>query len=391
VLDDVIRHLGSEVEFAEGERVMDNEAQNRFNRASRTATEVGQFSDLCNLSTVADFDHVERNHIANELVLQPSRGVQLESTEVAFKDLHRGGVGGIFSVTVEGADSVTGFRRARRTSREDKVSEATLATGAKQSVIFLARASLFIQTSQKVLDVLFGEVVTNRTIEVLFLRHLEVRRDSKVGVLCNRTKVGRVRNDVSGSSTTDGKVLVETTGQIRLRTSVLLSTLRAAKSDFNVTLEHLDGLSDIVRKFILNASDVSEVERHRGHTDSSAEHLGMHRQFVSVLLKVTVDGVLDIVFDISLDIDIGTIDDTARLDGRQLVNLPAEVRVARLGTLLRHGGEGRVSGINEGDKVSEVFSLTRSDIRFSKDRHVSNYRNFLSRMSLRSSLLPLAL
>ena len=72
VLDDVFRHLGSEVEFAEGERVMDNEAQNRFNRSSRTATEVGQFSDLCNLSTVADFEHVERNHIANELVLQPS-------------------------------------------------------------------------------------------------------------------------------------------------------------------------------------------------------------------------------------------------------------------------------------------------------------------------------
>jgi hypothetical protein len=346
-----------------------NQTEGSLDASGRATAEVGQFLDLSNLTAVTDFNLVEVEEVADELVLQPDGRVQTDSAEVAFENLDRSLVGGVFSVAVEGSDGNTGFFGTRRRSGEHQIGEATLASGTNETVPLSGNTHVFVTGGKQVLNLLLCQVSIDCAVDDLILGELEVGRNGKRCVLRSGAEGGSVSTNargggVGGGSTLDSKPSVETTCQEGNSAVVSLSTLIGAEGDLNVTLEHGDALGDVVGEFVIDTSDVREVEGHFGHSDDSAELLRVHGQFVTILLGNAADFVLDVVLSVCRKVNVLAVNHATHLGRGELVDLPAEQRVPRLGPLTGHGRERGVLSVNEGDEVSEVFSLTCGDIRF---------------------------
>ena len=345
-----VRHLGlgGEVEDAEGQRVVDAEASNRFNHSGFTATVVRQFRDLSDVTAVADFDHVERDDVTvgratrTSREVQEVRGMQTEFAEVALEHVDRGDVRRSGRITVEGANGGLGVGATSRRSREDEVREGSLEGGADESVVVLELTGLVVDAGQDALNDGLGKG-----------GRADRGAISRRGAESIRNSEGRILGG-------DGlEPLVEATGQIRVSTVVQLGTVVRAKRRFHVTLEALNTLGDVVSEFRLNASDGSDGLRERRHTHGTAENLDVIAQFSTVHGGTVLDVVL-------VGRDVGTIDDARGLGSREGIDLPAELGVAGLRALLRHGGEGGVLSVDKCDEVSEFFPLAAGEPGFSK-------------------------
>jgi len=149
--------LGAEVELTEGQRVVDTEAGNCFDKTSRATTVVCQLSDLGDVTTVADFDHIKRDDVTREVVLKEQRRVQTNLTEVTLEDINRRDVGRGFRITIKCTNHGLGIRATGRGSREHEVREGALKSWANESVVILELTSLAVDTREDVLHNCFSE------------------------------------------------------------------------------------------------------------------------------------------------------------------------------------------------------------------------------------------
>ena len=292
--------------------------------------------------------------------------MESQLTEIALEDINRGDVGSRISLSVKSADGRLRVGRASRRRGEHEVRERSLEGCATEDIVILELTSLAVDTREDILHDRFSHrgstncrAISRRGLEIAVNRECSVLRGVR-----GRPSTSRERHSTSTSGL---KPLVETTGQIRGRTtSIGLSTVVGAEGRFHITLDGLNALSDIVSEFITNTSNGRDILRKRGHTDRASEDLDVVRQFSTILLgSVSVLGV------VIVGRDICAVNRASCLGEGQSVCLPSEKSISRFATLLSHRGEGGILRINERDEVSEFFSLARREGGFCEISHSS--------------------
>jgi len=236
----------------------------------------------------------------------------------------------------------------------DEVRELTLEGGADDGFVVLELASLLVDRGHEVLNSVLTQLVNSLTsADDGRGRGAEVFTDRADGLVLGTILLLGV---VLGTEEVILNPSGQTAGAIWGRAVVESGENVRGEGQFHRTLEVNGGLGQLAGEFILNASDVEDVLRQVGHVNGTAEHVDVVFHFFTIAEGVLLEGrVLGRV----AWVNVSTIENAEFNRGVWVaVNLPAEGRIARLGTTLGHRGDGGVLGIDVGDEVREFFTDT---------------------------------